>query len=253
MEYDDYTTINVLKWNNNKYASLCPYAMVTDGDEIAKNPGGILFENFYQGLKVYPKVYSNEVYPSVFQKGKKEYLSWKWETKNKTGDIHYDNATDTINYDDYFAWRNSIWDCKKPIRYPNGFHHRSTCAFALIIDKNNNETRMDYITLRRNVYIREYVRLVRNTQKYAALLSMLCDGKNLMICEVDVPANGKPGEYGKKVNEDNVYAISQKRIDRLEADTSAPFGHGLALCKALLADARIAARRDQGQAPGPHD
>jgi hypothetical protein len=235
-EYDDYQIVNVLKWDKSIYAPLSPYAMRTDGNEIAKNSGGIIFENFYQGLKIYPRIYSNEVYPSVFQKGKKEYLSWKWETKNKYGDVVYDAANDKINYEAYYEWRDSIWQCNKPIRYPNGFHHRHTCAFALIIDDEGNERRMDYLTLRREIYIKEYQRLARKTNEYKSILKMLREGQNIMICEIDVPKNGKKGEFGKKVNEDNCYAISEKRLNKLFNDTSEAFGHGLALSAALLSD-----------------
>lgn len=40
---------------------------------------------------------------------------------------------------------------------------------------------MDYITSRKELYVKEYIRLVRKLKK----------GENLQICEIDVPANGK--------------------------------------------------------------
>jgi len=63
---ENFETINVLKWNNCKWKNLCPYLLKTDGEEFCHNPGGILFENFYQGCKVYDVVYENEVYPSRY-------------------------------------------------------------------------------------------------------------------------------------------------------------------------------------------
>ena len=58
----------------------------TDGLKKCTNPGNILFENFYQGLKVYDIVYQNSVYPSRFHTGKPEHLWWKFEPVNESGD-----------------------------------------------------------------------------------------------------------------------------------------------------------------------
>ena len=76
---DTYETINVLKWNNCKWKKLCPYLLKTDGEEFCHNSGGILFENFYQGCKVYDVVYENEVYPSRYYMNNPKYLWWKLE------------------------------------------------------------------------------------------------------------------------------------------------------------------------------
>ena len=43
-----------------------PYLLKTDRNEMYANPGGILFENYYQACKIYDKVYQNKVYPSKF-------------------------------------------------------------------------------------------------------------------------------------------------------------------------------------------
>jgi hypothetical protein len=61
---EGFEVVNVLKW---KY-------LETDGKEICSNPGGILFENFYQGCKVYDIVYKNKVYASRFQHGDDKFL-----------------------------------------------------------------------------------------------------------------------------------------------------------------------------------
>jgi hypothetical protein len=60
--------VNVLKWNGSKYKTLCPYYLKTDGEEENYNQGGILFENFYQGSKVYLTVYKSTIYPSKYHK-----------------------------------------------------------------------------------------------------------------------------------------------------------------------------------------
>lgn len=101
----------------------------TDGNEICYNTGGILFENFYQGCKVYP---------SKYQMNNPKYLWWKFTPITLSGDIIIDN-NNNINYDLYLNWRNSLWNCKNPIRYPNKIFRRKNTKFALSIDNNGNE------------------------------------------------------------------------------------------------------------------
>ena len=226
-----YETINVLKWNNSKWKSLCPYLLKTDGNEDCINPGGILFENFYQGCKVYPTVHDNEVYPSKYQQGNPQYLWWKYEPQNPQGDILL-NPDGSINYELYFRWRDSLWACKNPIRYPNGINRRRHAQFSLAIDKNGNQTRMDYITARKQIYVKEFMRLIRAVPEYTVLLNKLRNGQNLMLCEVDVPAPGKKGAYAS----DTVCYMDIGKLETLMNDTQESFGHGLCIAYALLQD-----------------
>ena len=203
VECEDFEIINVLKWSNSRWKTLCPYYLRTDGKEENHNPGNVLFENFYQGSKVYETVYENEVYPSVFQKGNPAYLWWKFSPLNSYGDNLVDSKEDdskeeedaqdstTLNYDLYYRWRDSLWSCQKPVRYPNKFHRKSRVMFSLSVSREGVERRLDYITSRKELYLNEYIRLVRKTQEYKVLLRKLKKGENLQICEIDVPANGK--------------------------------------------------------------
>jgi len=84
---NNYESVNVLKWNNSKWKNLCPYLLKTDGQELCHNLGGILFENFYQGCKVYDVVYENEVYPSRYYINNPKYLWWKFDPLTPSGDI----------------------------------------------------------------------------------------------------------------------------------------------------------------------
>lgn len=234
IDLDDYETINVLKWNNNKWKNLCPYLLKTDGQEICHNDGGILFENFYQGCKVYDVVYENEVYPSKYQTNNPEYLWWKFTPITPSGDVLVENGT--INYELYYRWRNSLWNCKNPIRYPNKIHRRKNTQFALCIDKNGKEHRFDYISTRKNIYVKEYIRLIKKLPEYKKLLDKLNNGKNIMICEIDVPAKNKKGEYKNDCDENNICHMSIEKLELLLNDTNEAFGHGLCLAYALLKD-----------------
>lgn len=234
IDYEDYKIINVLKWNNSKYKVFCPYYLRTDGNEECYNEGNILFENFYQGTKVYDIVYENEVYPSKHWMNNPDYLWWKFEPINKGGDNLV--TKNKINYELYNNWKNSLWSCDKPIRYPNKIFRRKNVQFALCIDKDGNETRMDYITTRKEIYMKEYIRLVKKLPEYNKLLNKLKMNKNIMICEIDVPAKNKKGEYGNDVNNDNICILSLEKLNLLLNDPNEAFGHGLCLAYALLTD-----------------
>lgn len=222
---ENYETINVLKWNNSKWKNLCPYLLKTDD--------GILFENFYQGCKVYDVVYANEIYPSRYHANNPKYLWWKFEPQNMDGDVIVENGV--IDYELYYRWRNSLWGCKNPIRYPNKIHRRKNTQFSLYIDATGNECRLNYIEARKEIYMKEYIRLVKNLPEYEKLLNKLKMGENIMICEVDVPAKNKMGYY-KCDNEDNICHLSIEKLNLLLNDSSEAFGHGLCLAYSLLTD-----------------
>lgn len=107
----------------------------------------------------------------------------------------------------------------------------------MIIDKFGNETSMDYITSRKQLYMKEYTRLIKPLSEYDILLNKLKNNKNIMICEVDVPAIHKKGHFGKDCNENNICRdITIDRLELLLDDPSEAFGHGLCLAHALLTD-----------------
>jgi len=188
---------------------------------------------------VYDVVYENEVYPSRYYINNPKYLWWKFEPLTPSGDIILQKDLtniDIINYELYYRWRNSLWECKNPIRYPNKIHRRKNTQFGLCVDKDGNEIRMDYLTTRKQIYVKEYIRLIKTLPEYVKLLNKLKKGENIMICEMDVPANGKRGEYGKNCDENNICHMSIEKLEILLNDTNEAFGHGLCLAYSLLLD-----------------
>lgn len=232
---DQFEPINVLRWNNSKWKNLCPYLLKTDGAEWCSNPGGVLFENFYQGCKVYDVVYENAVYPSRYHTNNPKYLWWKFEPVTPTGDVLLD-TNQTIDYELYFRWRDDLWNCQNPIRYPNKINRRKNTKFALVVDANGAETRLDYISTRKQIYMKEYIRLIKPLPEYNTLLHKLKNNQNIMICEVDVPANTKRGEFGKDCDENNTCYLTLEKLEKMLNDPSEAFGHGLCLAYSLLLD-----------------
>src|SRR5579872_6116987 len=167
--YKDYITVNVLPWTG-KYRELCPYFLRTDGLECNTNPGNILFENFYQGSKVYDVITRQEIYPSRFQHGKKEYLLWEYTPVSPGGDVVCQGGN--YSRELYLRWRNSLWACQKPIRYPNGFNNKRRAQFSVVINPEGKEERLDYLNARYRLYFLEYVRLVRRLPIYQELLAL---------------------------------------------------------------------------------
>ena len=82
----------------------------------------------------------------------------------------------------------------------------------------------------------EYIRLIKDLPEYTTLLEYLKNGKNIMICEIDVPSKDKKGEYGKDCDANDICHLSIEKIELLLNDTNEPFGHGLCLAYSLLQD-----------------
>ncbi len=219
---EGFETIDVLNWKK-KWKALSPYFMKTDGEEELPNPGGVLFENFWQGSKVFDRVFSIEVYASHFHRNNPKYLWWKYDAA-EGGDIMYDSETKEVNYELWTKWRDSIWSCPNAIRYPNGYSNRWRTQFSL----GKGDVRLGYIDARKQIYVKEYSRLARKTPEFTTLLNKLRSGKNLLICEVDVPREGKKGSYGLQKD------VTLEYLDELMNDGSEAFGHGVCLAKALL-------------------
>ena len=182
-----------------------------------------MFENFWQGSKVFDRVFSIEVYASHFHRNNPKYLWWKYDAE-EGGDIMYDSETKEVNYELWTKWRDSIWSCPNAIRYPNGYSNRWRTQFSL----GKGNVRLSYIDARKQIYVKEYSRLSRKTPEFATLLNKLRSGKNLLICEVDAPREGKKGSYGLQKD------VTLEYLDELMNDGSEAFGHGVCLAKALL-------------------
>lgn len=223
----DYEVINVLPWNkkDSKYYELSPYYLKVD-DKSDFWPDGILFENAWQSTKCYPIVYDTKCKPNYMSD-----IIW-WEYKTETGKEHH--LINDIVQDDYFKWRDSIYECKNPIRYPNSFKYKHTAKFALT-HENNEENRRDYITARKEIYGMEYIRLIREIDIYYTILNKLKNGINICITEVDLPSNDKSGLFAD-VDEDGIFEVTEEKLQELVNCSTHSFGHGLFLCFALLSD-----------------
>ena len=110
--------------------------------------------------------------------------------------------------------------------------------FALVIDKDGNQSKYNYIDGWKEIYIREYSRLVRDLTIYKKLVEELKEtGKNIVFVELDVSKIGKAGLFGKlKDYGNNTFNITKDIINELENFDGEPFCHGLVLDKMILED-----------------
>lgn len=217
--------VNILTWhdashrNGSKYHVFSPYFLKTDGQEANSNNGNVLFENFWQGSKLWPVYYDSEIWAHPNLRGNPKHLWFSYKCSNGLGSENH--LVDNEIQPEYYKWREAIFSCKNPIRYPNGYARRSKVAFTLLIDENGNEKRLSYIEARKEIYIKEYCRLVRKLPEFNRLSRLLNEGKNLVICEVDVPDNE---------------VVTIEKLEKLVENKSIKFGHGLCLAWELLKD-----------------
>ena len=122
---------------------------------------------------------------------------------------------------EYYKWREKIFKCPKPINYPNGYARRSKVAFSLVIDQDGTEKRLSYIEARKEIYVKEYCRLIRKLPEYNQLIQFLKQGKHLIICEVDVLENE---------------TITIEKLENQVNNRNIKFRHGFCLAWALLED-----------------
>lgn len=217
--------VNVLTWhaashfNGSKYHVFSPYYLKTDGQEAQSNKGNVLFENFWQGSKVWPIMYDTEIWAHRNLRGLDDkYLWFKYTCPNGMGsECHI--SDDGLIQPEYYKWREQIFACQHPIRYPNGFKRTSQVAFSLLKTENGTEERLDYISARKQIYIAEYCRLVRKLPEFDELKNFLKNGKTLILCEIDVPDNE---------------IIDVPVLTKLVENKKIKFGHGLCLAWELL-------------------
>ena len=193
--------------------------MKTDGTEEQCNEGNVLFENFWQGSKVWPVCYDTQVWAHPNLKGNLKHLWFNYKCSNGLGKEQHLSADKKNILPAYFEWRQRVFSCPRPIRYPNGRERQNLVAFSLLQDRDGNQTRLDYVSARKRIYVKEYARLARDHDEFWDLVDTVRDGKNLVICELDVP---------------ECHEITLPTLQDLVEDDKRCFGHGLCLAWEIL-------------------
>ena len=224
-----FTSVLVMMKSHSEWGVIGPYCL--------KDSKGRIFENIWQFSKCYEKV----------PKSRQEYSRYDHT-------VIWDHPAEThINFDgsltpEYFAWRKKGMESKYPIRYPVGFGNQHKCLYALA-EKTETEFAphfvnpyecLDYIPARKHIYLKEYVRLVREHPKFLQLKDRLANGENLLIIEVDGPRQESLDYYVKTYGvpqnfiEQGSTAATKDNLNVFLNDPKHPFGHGFCLGAALL-------------------
>ena len=221
-KYDNFTPIVVMSMNN-KWGTLSPYHLTDDK--------GRIFEDLWQFSKIYKEV------PKVIQRKSKYDSTIIWD---HPAEVHLTDAGQIT--EEYVKWRYKGMYCKYPIRYPVGYHHRHKCLYAIPEDENGFLTndKYDYITSRKEIYLKEYYKLVKRVPQYTQLKQRLANGENLLIIEVDGPHQESLPYYKEKyeVVDDfiinNTMLATDSNLQIMLNDPKHPFGHGYCLAVSLL-------------------
>lgn len=237
--YPDYTSIVVLSKWASEWGIIGPYEL--------RDEQGRIFENIWQFSKCYTKTRAvQETYPV----GRHGSVVWEYPVKDHIVKKESDGVPIYYLTSDYVDWRKRGLYIDKPIRYPNSKQgaKECTCAFAelqpilptdtfqQVIDKLGSP--LNYINSRKQIYVKEYIRLLRAHPKYQELLQLLRT-TNLLIVEVDTCHQESLGYYKEKYNvsddfiQDHTMKATKDNLSIMLNDDRHPFGHGYCMAIAL--------------------
>jgi hypothetical protein len=191
---------------------------------VLRNEKGQLLENIWQFSKIYPKVTKQKIPLSRFHPN-----NIIWEHPEE---VHMDpfsgEPTPT-----YWAWREKGENNRYAVRYPNGFHGRTSCICSLWPHKSPEK--LGYIEARKKIYCGEYIRLAPQTESFKKLRALLSQGVNLQLIEVDGPDPSLTyPPYNEISTEYPGMLMCEKTIRMLIDDPRKPFGHGFVIAALLL-------------------
>lgn len=222
-EYPNFkpVVVHTEKWKGTKkapgYPSLSPY--------VLKNKKGEIMENIWHAQKVWPNVPNIKTPKSQFDR------TTIWEHPEE---IHVDENKEPN--EKYWKWREKLLKNQHPVRYPASHKNRKNALYSL---KEKGDKKLSYVEARKEIYIPEYVKLVREQKDYKDLKKRLESGENLLIVEVDGPTQESMPYYQKKYKvsddwiKDHSIKATKENIDIMLNDERHSFGHGYCLAMAL--------------------
>lgn len=140
---------------------------------------------------------------------------WNYESRWQSGKIF--EGIDEMESKEWWKKQNS-----PKRKYPKGKGKKILCArFEGYEDRGD----MDYITSRKEVYVKEYFDLIKDREMTAYWKKQLDEGKNITIYDFDGPRTRDGGVDCIEVSEE----LLREKIN----DMSYPFGHGYVVACAI--------------------
>jgi hypothetical protein len=212
---------------------------------VLRNEKGQLLENVWQFSKLYPAVTQQRIPLSRFRK---ETIIWEHPAEvhvnQRSPQVVDQRSPQVVDQRSpaveptpaYWAWRKKGENNHYAVRYPNGFHGRTTCICSLWqAEPDGPFERLGYIEARKKIYCGEYRRLAPQTGAFQRLLSLLAQGMNLQLVEVDGPDPTLTfPPYNEISKEQPGLLMGEDTIRLLIDDSRKPFGHGYAIAALLL-------------------
>lgn len=241
--FPEYTSIFVMIRDDpskNEYGALSPYFIRVP---VQGYPRGVIHENYWQFLKVYPKV--NKIEQPASSNDPK--IVWKYHSEQHLKQ-KIDNPQTPYDWDllpEWYNWNKKGFENQNYVRFPVGSHPkmRSSCKFSLgLLDDGTIDLskRMGYIESRKKTYCKAYCENVIKHHLFDQLKQKLIGGENLLIIEVDGPheesADYYKQNYGWEINKikNGTIEATPENLKILINDNKHPFGHGFCLSMALL-------------------
>jgi hypothetical protein len=140
---------------------------------------------------------------------------WNFESRWQSGKIFEGIDEKTVK-----DWWKAQTEPKR--RYPKGKGKKVLCARFEGYEEMGD---IDYITARKDVYVKEYYDLIKNRERTLYWKKLLDSGKNITIYDFDGPRNEDKSVSCLELNEE----LLKERIKELNF----PFGHGYVVGCAL--------------------
>jgi hypothetical protein len=239
--FEGFTNILCLT-KSSEYGMLSPYCLTVkvkfEGDPKEYDS---IFENYYQASKCYGVVPEACEVRSRYDRT----VIWKWpQEQHVVVYLPLDDNTPP-NYQvlsPYLNWRKTLMIQPEPIRYPVGKSSAHKCLFSLKQNEDGtiNPRFLDYVEARKEIYLKEYAKVLKVHPEFIKLKQRLLAGENLLIIEVDGPQKRSLQYYKQKYAvdndfiENNTMAITEKNLDIMLNDTTERFGHCYCLAGSLL-------------------
>lgn len=189
---------------------------------VLRDKEGVILENAWQFSKVYPVVDAQRIPLSRWQKNQ---IIWEHPREEHLDPQGEPNAA-------YWAWRKKGCAAPYAVRYPNGFHGRKKCLYAL---EDENGPHLSYLDARKAIYCRIYREEAHKTKEFKDLYERLQGGENLQIVEVDGPdPHLSFPPYDRISGENPGLLMDEETIKLLLGDDRKPFGHGFVIAALLL-------------------
>lgn len=226
--YPGYENVEIMM-RSSKFWTLSPFSL--------KDDEGRIFENIYQFSKVYPRVPANKEFYSRWDKR----VIWQWyKAEFFDSDDNFD--PEYLN-DEYWKWRDAGMHNEYAVRYPVSSNKKCgnvKCKNTVLYTLTDDGNVYNYVESRKNFYIAEYCKLVREQKLFKEIQAKLKDGKNILLIEIDGPHQESLEYYMDKYGVDENFIVNstmlatERNLNIMINDTKYPAGHGYACALALL-------------------